>query len=268
VSGPNRHRIVILCGPSLTHKNTCATLIRSGLNVVGICEADQRTAGLPLSYVVRSVRRKGLGVTLSRVGARLLYSFLNSRKDQEIFSRLFDERVINETILKWDGEIHRTKNYSAPRTINWLREMDADIFVAHTPYWIGKRVRGLPKTGMVLGGHPGITPFYRGSHSAFWAVYNGSPEDLGCTVFLLDDGVDTGDIVAQDRIPFERADSFFTLCWKGMIRLAEMQASILQDLDRGIEIPRQRVSAPENTEFDNPKLSEYLRYCYRQRWIR
>lgn len=268
MSGPTKHRIVILSGPSLTHKNTCATLIKLGLNVVGICQADQRIVKLPIPYLFRSVKRKGLGVTLSRVVARLLYLSVNRRKDREIFARLFNEQEINETIHKWCGEIHNTSDYSAPDTINWLQKMDADIFVAHTPYWIGKKVRNLPRTKMVVGGHLGITPLYRGSHSAFWAIYKGNPQDVGCTIFLLDDGVDTGDIVAQHQIAIEEGDSFLTLGWKGMIRLAEMQAKILRDFDQGIEIPRKRVLPPENTEFDNPKLTEYVEYCYKQRWVR
>ena len=268
MSGQHKHRIVVLCGSSLAHRNTCATLIRHGLNVVGICEADQCTVGLPISYLFRRVRRKGLGETLSRIAARALYLSLNHKKDQAVFARLFDEKSINETIRKWDGQVHRTKNYSAPETLRWLQELHADIFVAHTPYWIGKNVTRLPTTTMVLGGHPGITPFYRGSHSAFWAIYRGRPQDVGCTVFLLDDGVDTGEIVAQDKIEIERGDSFFSLSWKAMIRLAEMQATVLQDFDRGIEIPRKRISPPPNSEFDNPRFSEYLQYCYRQRLVR
>ncbi len=51
-----KNRIVVLCGPRLFHLNTCATLIRSGLNVVGICVADQRTAGIPLSYLLKSIK--------------------------------------------------------------------------------------------------------------------------------------------------------------------------------------------------------------------
>lgn len=250
------------------HKNTCATLINHGLNVVGICEADQRTAGLPLKYLAKSVKRKGLEVTLSRIAARVLYQLLNHRRDQEIFARLFDEQRINATLRRWGGQIHHTRNYSAPETLRWLQEMEADIFVVHTPYWVGKKVRSLAKTKIVLGGHPGITPYYRGSHSAFWAIYKDKPEDVGCTVFLLDDGVDTGDIVAQDRIPIANGDSFFSLGWKGMIRIAEMQSKILRDLDRGIDIPRKPAVPVEDSEFDNPRLAQYLQYRRRQQLAR
>lgn len=263
-----KNRIVVLCGPRLTHLNTCATLIRGGANVVGICMADQRTAGIPLNYVRNSVQRRGLWPTTSRILGRLAYMALNWRKDRAAHDRLFDRCAIEETLRPWADRIHHTDGYSTPQTIDWLTQQDADIYVAHTPYWIGKKVRNLPKTGLVLGGHPGLTPRYRGSHSAFWAIYSNRPEDVGCTVFLIDEGVDTGDIIAQERIPIEKGDSFVTLSWKGMIRIAELQARTLRDLDEGRVLTRIKTIIEPTTEFDNPTLEDFLRYRMRQSLVR
>jgi folate-dependent phosphoribosylglycinamide formyltransferase PurN len=263
-----KNRVVILCGPRLPHLNTCATLLRSGLNVVGICIADQRTAGLPFKYLVKSAKRKGIWPTASRSLARLIYMLLNARQDRAAYERIFDRGAIEKTLSAAEDRICRTDNYSDPKTLAWLQEKEADVFVIHTPYWVGKKVRDLPKKGIVLGGHPGITPTYRGSHSAFWAVYSQKPEDVGCTVFLVDAGVDTGDVVAQERISVERGDSFITLSWKGMVRIAQLQAETLQRLDRGEDLPRRKVTAPPASEFDNPTLGEFLRYRMRQQLVR
>lgn len=267
-SNNEKNRIVVLCGPRLTHLNTCATLIRSGLNVVGICMADQRTAGIPLQYVLKSARRKGLWPTVSRGLARVAYLAFNVRQDRAAYESLFNRQAIEETLRPFASQTHHTSDYSNPETLAWLKQQDADIFVAHTAYWIGKKVRNLPRKGIVLGGHPGITPVYRGSHSAFWAIYFRKPEDVGCTVFLIDEGVDTGDVVAQERIAVEKGDSFMTLSWKGMIRIAELQAEALRNMDEGREIPRRKVSAMPGSEFDNPTLGEFLRYRLRQQLVR
>ena len=263
------NRVVVVCGPHLTHRNTCATLIRAGLNVVGVCVCDRRMLGIPFDYITRAIKRKGLGITLSRIAARTLYSMRNNRYDRAIFQRLFDEQIIDRTLHEWGGQIHRTHSYSASTTLAWLRNRKADIIVAHTPYWISKVIRTMPTAGVVLGGHTGLTPFYRGSHSAFWAIYSGKPQDVGCTVFVLNEGVDTGDIVAQRRISIEPGDSFITLGWKAMIHLANMQATIIGSLDSGSNMPRQSIdSVPANSEFDNPTLREYLHYSSRQQITR
>lgn len=260
----------MLCGPDLPHhQHTCATLIQSGLNVVGICVADQRTGGLPLRYLMKSVRKKGLWRTASRSLARIAYLALNNSRDQAAYRQLFNTRELEETLRPWADRTHHTDDYASPRTMQWLREREADIFVVHTPYWVGRKIRELPSKGIVLGGHPGLTPDYRGSHAAFWAVYKRKVEDVGCTVLLIDSGVDTGDIVAQERLPVEKGDSFMTLAWKGMIRIAQLQAQALANLDRGVDLPRRKIAAiPPDSEFDNPTLGQFLRYRLSQKLVR
>jgi len=58
--------------------------------------------------------------------------------------------------------------------------------------------------------HAGITPQYRGSNGAYWALHRNDPERCGVTVHLVDEGIDTGDILAQALISPSTGDSFVT----------------------------------------------------------
>lgn len=261
--------VAILCGPRLPHLATCAILLRAGVEVKGICICDRRTMGLPFRHVWRSLEKKGLSKVAGQILGRLYYGLLNRAKDREIFRRLYDEEEIRGTIARWGGPIHRTRSYVAPETLLWLESLGADLFVVHTPYWVGKKVRELPRRKIVLGGHPGLTPRYRGSHSAFWATYEGRPEDVGCSIFWLDGGPDTGDLVAQERISPAPGDSYVTLGWKAMIRQAELFAQVILEFERGQEIPRHpHESVPEGSYYDLPSLADYLEYRRRQTKIR
>jgi hypothetical protein len=253
-------RVVILCGPRLPHRNTCATLIAAGVNVVGICIADQRTFGLPIKGTRRASGRVGLGKVASQVVARIWYRIADRGRDRNHLAAIFDEGWIEKTLAAWTGPVHRTTDYGRPETVDWLKRREPEVFVVHTPYWVGKKVRDIPRSGITLGGHPGLTPDYRGSHSALWAILKGKPEDVGCTVFLLDEGADTGDVVVQERIEVQPGDSFVTLGWRGMKRIAELQAETLTTWARTGSLPRRAVEAPEDSYFDNPTLSDLLDY--------
>jgi methionyl-tRNA formyltransferase len=58
--------------------------------------------------------------------------------------------------------------------------------------------------------HGGILPEYRGGHVMNWAILNGERES-GATLHHLDAGIDTGDIVADERFPIDRADDAATV---------------------------------------------------------
>ncbi len=55
----------------------------------------------------------------------------------------------------------------------------------------------------------GILPFYRGMNVTEWAAFNGDP--IGCTVHLIDKGIDTGDIILVRPVAPEGADDIAAL---------------------------------------------------------
>lgn len=68
--------------------------------------------------------------------------------------------------------------------------------------------------------HPSFLPFNRGKHYNFWAIVENAP--FGVTLHRVDDGVDTGPIVAQKKIPYDWTDtgeSLFVKAREEMISL-------------------------------------------------
>lgn len=64
---------------------------------------------------------------------------------------------------------------------------------------IPKDILTIPKYG-VAGAHESLLPAYRGFAPINWAVINGE-KYTGVTLFYLDEGIDSGDIIAQRKIP-------------------------------------------------------------------
>jgi methionyl-tRNA formyltransferase len=58
--------------------------------------------------------------------------------------------------------------------------------------------------------HTGLLPEYRGGHVLNWAIINGERE-TGVTLAFLDEGVDTGPVIAERRFPIEWQDDAATV---------------------------------------------------------
>jgi methionyl-tRNA formyltransferase len=70
-------------------------------------------------------------------------------------------------------------------------------------------VLDLPKLG-ALNVHPSLLPKYRGATPIQSALRNGDSE-TGVTIMLMDAGMDTGDIVLQERVAIEPDDTYGAL---------------------------------------------------------
>jgi len=55
--------------------------------------------------------------------------------------------------------------------------------------------------------HAGKLPFYRGRNVINWAIINGETE-VGLTAHLVDEGIDTGDIILQRNLPILWTDTY------------------------------------------------------------
>jgi len=266
---PQQISLVVLCGERLSNLNTAATLIEKGLNVVGICVCKQHLGGVPISYMKRSLKKRNLIKLLSQIAGRLYYNILNYTKDDKLYKEIFSSKHIKDILDRWNGHWFFTSSFSDDVTRKWLSTLNADIYVANTSAWIPRSIRVIPQANIIIGGHPGLIPYYRGSHSAFWAIYNGRPEDVGCSIFWLDEGVDTGDLIMQETLEIEKGDSHLSLSWKGLKREAQMQAEVLLNYCKGLSIPRQKHKMiPEGSEYGLPTLQEYMRYRKIQRNVR
>ena len=102
-----------------------------------------------------------------------------------------------------------------------LRGIAADLFiVAAYAKILPADIISLPPRG-VLGVHPSLLPKLRGTTPIQTAILNGD-ENAGTTIFLLDEKVDHGHILAQASVPIERKN------YEALARaLAELSADLL-----------------------------------------
>lgn len=115
--------------------------------------------------------------------------------------------------------------------IEILQKEQADIFVVVAfGQILPQRILDIPKYGC-MNVHASLLPKYRGAAPIQWSVINGDAE-TGVTTMRMDAGMDTGDILLQDRIaiaPDETGGSLFdklavaggALCVKTLAQIAD-----------------------------------------------
>lgn len=81
--------------------------------------------------------------------------------------------------------------------------------------------------------HGGLSPDYRGADCTFWALYNGEPEKIGCTLHYINPGIDTGDLIAHIMPAIHQGDRELPLFWRAVKDSAEVYAEFLQRLAKG-----------------------------------
>ena len=137
--------------------------------------------------------------------------------------------------------------------------------MVHSEGWVGKLIRNIPKDGIIIGGHPGITPVYRGAHSSFWAIYNQEENKIGYSIFHIDESVDAGDLIFQEKIEISKNDSYMSLDWKGMKEIAIQQVKIIEEYEATNKISKIKHSEIfEQNNYPIPGLTHYIRYLSNQ----
>lgn len=85
-----------------------------------------------------------------------------------------------------------------------------DIFIVVAyGHILPRNILAIPKTG-VINLHASLLPKYRGSAPIQWAIINGEKE-TGVTTMLMDEGMDTGDILLSSKAKITKVDTSATL---------------------------------------------------------
>lgn len=104
--------------------------------------------------------------------------------------------------------------------------------------------------------HTGITPKYRGVFGGFWALLNRDFENIGVTVHLVDEGVDTGNILYQEKTVLDpQFDTFDTIAIKQYIQGARLMVKALNDAVQGTLKPFK--GKGESSQWYHPTIGEY-----------
>ncbi len=98
-----------------------------------------------------------------------------------------------------------TADINNSEALTWVQKLQPDvIFCVGWSQILAKPLLEIPRLG-VIGYHPSALPQNRGRHPLIWAIALGL-EETGSTFFMMDSGIDSGDIISQRTVEILPSD--------------------------------------------------------------
>lgn len=219
---------VVIVGYGEMFTNLIAGTLDSGCEIVGVLRKDTIKYN-PIWRKIRDV-----------INPSIEYSYIKSYNLPEIEARGVNTKEFKEKLLKLNPDIMLVGS--------WGEKITKEIF-------------DLPKIA-TINAHPSLLPKYRGPNPYFWTIRN-MEQVSGVTFHLVDKGLDTGAILAQEEVKIFPSDTGKLLKERTVLTARGVVCELLKALREDIIIPLQQredrasyFSQPCDIELDYNKSAE------------
>lgn len=147
-----------------------------------------------------------------------------------------DVKVMAE---KYKIPVLQPQNLKDPQFIEEFKNSNPDIAIVVAFRMLPKAVWSLPKLG-TFNLHASLLPDYRGAAPINHAIINGE-KITGATTFLIDEQIDTGNILFKEEIPIDEDEDAGSLHDKLMTLGAPLIAKTIDGLSNGLVTPTPQI---------------------------
>ena len=144
---------------------------------------------------------------------------------------------VKECALKYGIPVFQPERIKRPEAVETLKTFEADIFVVVAfGQILSKEILDMPKFGCI-NIHASLLPKYRGAAPIQWAIIQGEKE-TGVTLMQMDEGLDTGAMLAKCVVPIEATDTGESLFDKLALAGAKLLIDTLPAVEAGTLNPQ------------------------------
>jgi hypothetical protein len=231
-------RVVLFTNKSARGANILKEMKARNISIEAIFIDVQR----PASLQARLKKLKRLGPTgtlrvISRRMRRLLapmeLRMISRRLRRTLAPGAAEEWFSNDFYRSYSDKVFIVADFNGPECEQLLREIEPGVVVLGGSGIIRKNIIDIPKIG-ILNAHPGLLPEYRGVDVIPWAIYRGDP--IGVTVHFVDEGIDTGGIIARKVVDIDEGDSLDSLGKKADKLAGKLMAETVLKIVQGEQI--------------------------------
>lgn len=136
--------------------------------------------------------------------------------------------------------LHQPENLKDESFISSLSQLEADLFVVVAFRMMPRIVWSMPKMG-TFNLHASLLPQYRGAAPINWAIINGESY-TGVTTFLIDDKIDTGNILMYEKTEINPIDNAGSLHDKLMLLGKDLVLKTIDNLQNNSLEPTKQIT--------------------------
>jgi methionyl-tRNA formyltransferase len=173
-------------------------------------------------------------------GHRLLDALLHSRHEivlvvthppgEDAYTTIWSDSV--QSLAEQHGVPVLVKELPDEETERHVRASQADVLVAcNWRTWIPPNIFTAPRLG-TLNVHDSLLPKYAGFAPLVWALINGERE-VGITAHVMDEELDRGAIILQERVAVEPTDTTADLFHKTLPLFGPITLGALEHMEQG-----------------------------------
>ena len=162
---------------------------------------------------------------------------------------------VKEVALRHHLPLLQPESVKDPSFVEDLRAFEPDIAVVVGFRILPRAVFALPRLGS-FNLHASLLPRYRGAAPIQWAIINGETE-TGVTTFLLEDRVDTGGILLQERIRIHPDEDAGAVHDRLAVLGAQLVTRTVGLIERGSIQP-----APQDATLATPAPKIFKEHCH------
>jgi methionyl-tRNA formyltransferase len=191
-------------------------------------------------WIVGSVVSSTVMHRKTNLGAAL---FLLRRSGCTYMAQMFKMKILRKLLQKgptvtptilakrYGKDVYYTSDINAEDSLRRMRSWEPDLIIStNFSQYVDKRAREIGARG-AWNLHKSYLPAYRGMAPNFHALLEGATS-VGATLHILARGFDTGDILAQVRVPVRPGDTVYDLNTRTSSAGGQMLLDVLEALHR------------------------------------
>ena len=187
---------------------------------------DKKRLFLNSVFKAKGVRNKLRNIVFSSYWQLPLFEKREEAFEEGMFFQAVSKRFPS------DIQIVSTANVNQDNIVQQLKEIAPAVIILFGVRKVSKNITQIPQK-CILNIHRGIVPQYRGLDSNLWAIYFDDFSNIGVTVHLVQETLDTGRVVFQEKLKLAPQISIFHLRYHTTLMATEMVLRALRDIQQG-----------------------------------